>query len=127
MLPVCGVTVSEVGSVETVKADNCSHREVGGDKCDQQTTILTDSNAGIVMDLSLLHHDVLLAVADVRDVSGCKVPGLYSGHYYHQNHSEHYQVTLTLPVCEGDVAGPVVQEVIVSEQPPLARPHEHVV
>ena len=80
-LPVRGVTVSEVGSVETVKADNCSHREVGGDKCDQQTTILTDSNAGIVMDLSLLHHDVLLAVADVRDVARCKVPGLYSGHY----------------------------------------------
>lgn len=31
-LPVRGVTVSEVGSVEAVKADNCGHREIGRDK-----------------------------------------------------------------------------------------------
>ena len=31
-LPVGGVTISEVGSVEAVKTDNCGHWEVGRDK-----------------------------------------------------------------------------------------------
>ena len=39
-LPVGGVTISKVGSVEAVKADNCGHWEVGRDKRNQQTAVL---------------------------------------------------------------------------------------
>ena len=43
-LPVGGVTISEVGSVEAVKTDNCGHGEVGRDKRNQQTAVLDKDN-----------------------------------------------------------------------------------
>ena len=37
---------------------------------------LGNIHAGVVVDLGLLDHNVVIAVADVRDVSARKVPGL---------------------------------------------------
>ena len=44
ILPVRSVTISKVGSVEAVKADNCGHWEVGRDKRNQQTAVLDNDN-----------------------------------------------------------------------------------
>ena len=49
-------------------------------------THLRNVNTGVVVDLRLFHHNVVLAVTDVRDVPLAEVPCLDSAHANILNH-----------------------------------------